>query len=658
MTVCLGGLVVRLGQLQGLQSQQYVTIGKSEYVHTITLDGERGAILDRSGDELAMSVPQSTIYADPQQVTNAAAEAAKLAPVLQVPEAALQAELSQHNQFVYLARTVSDATATAVAKLNLAGVDSIQEPKRFDPAGQLAAPIVGTVGMEGTGLSGLELKYDSLLAGKPGKLVEELDPAGGEIPGGLQQYQAPVRGDDLVLSIDEPLQYDTEQALARAIVAAGAQSGIAMIMDTKTGELLSVANLTMPSTSDPVTEHEPPAVPVTFATPTTSAPASATASTTSSVPPGGPPQPVEAPTASAFTNVYEPGSVNKLITISAALSEGVIVPSDHFIIPNTYNVAGTAFHDAENHPTEDWSVTDILANSSNIGTMQIAQRLGKQSLVNFLHAYGMGEVSNVGFPGESAGLLLAPDKWSGTSIATVAIGQGIAVTAVQMLAAYNTVANGGVYVAPKLVDGYIDASGQEHTFASPAPRRVVSSTVAAEMTQMLDEVVRVGTGTAANLGPYTVAGKTGTALVPLNGGYEAGHYVASFAGFVPAEKPSLTAMVVIDDTPDYGAAASAPTFATIVRDALQQFDIPPQKADAQLPGVPRATPQSAQGAGEVAGTPLPGLTGAPVTSTTSVASSTTSTSTTRTTSTSSAGPAEPGGGQGTARSSSSPPTTP
>ena len=308
----------------------------------------------------------------------------------------------------------------------------------------------------------------------------------------------------------------------------------------------------------------------------------------------------------------------------------MIKPSDVFAIPNSYRVANATFHDAESHPTEHWSVTDILANSSNIGTIQVAQKLGRANLMHYISSYGLGSVSPVGFPGESAGLL--PTYWSGTSIADVPIGQGIAVTAIQMLAAYNTVANGGVYVPPRLVDAAVDGQGREHVLPQTAGHRVVSQTVADEMRTMLEEVVRVGTGKAADLTPYTVAGKTGTGLVPSpTGGYEAGHYVASFGGFVPAEKPQITAMVVVDDTADYGAAASAPTFAKIARAALGEFSIPPMPKLPPAPGVPLSTNASATGAGEIAGTPLPGLTN-PVTapSSTSTTSSATTGSTTNT----------------------------
>lgn len=581
-------ICVRLVGIQGLDSSSYLAAGGSEWEETVTLPGERGAVLDRNGYELAMSIPQTTIYADDRQVTDPAGEAAQLAPILGISATTLQADMTGQSTFVYLARTIPDAEATKAEALQLPGVYSLSEPKTFYPAGQLALPLIGEVGTDDTGLSGVEYKYNSLLSGVNGQETEEIDPSGELVPGGVQDYKAPQAGSDLVLTIDEPLQYQAEQALAKALVAAGAKSGIALLMDTKTGDILADAELAMPTAGD----QQPQALPVNIPAPPGST--------------GPQAQPVEAESASSFTNVYEPGSVNKLITISAALQTGMIVPSDVFTIPNSYEVAGTVFHDAETHPTEHWTVTDILANSSNIGTIQIAQKLGKANLLKYINAYGLGSVSPVDFPGESAGLL--PTYWSGTSIADVPIGQGIAVTAIQMLAAYNTVANGGVYVPPRLVNATINAKGQEKVIPMGPTHRVVSSTVAAEMTTMLDEVVRVGTGTAANLDPYTVAGKTGTGLVPSpTGGYIAGHYVASFAGFVPSEDPQITGMVVVDDTEDYGAAASAPTFATIARAALEEFSIPPDPAQPPAPGVPLATAESATGAGEVAGAPLPGL---------------------------------------------------
>jgi cell division protein FtsI (penicillin-binding protein 3) len=611
LVACLAGVLVQLVRVQVLNSAKYQEEATSEYVHTVSFYGERGAILDRNGYELAMSVPMTTVYADPYQVTNPREEAAALSGPLGVPEATLEGELSQARGFVYLAHTIADAQAAKVQKLigagALPGVYTMEEPKRFHPAGQLALPLLGEVGTDGTGLSGLEYKYNSLLQGKPGKLVEDMDPAGGEIPGGLRQYQAPVRGDDLVLTIDEPLQYDAEEALARAIVAAQAQRGMALIMDTKTGDLLAVAELTMPSASEPATEQEPPALPEWFVPETASgSPEKLSQAALERA------QPVEAPNASAFDDVYAPGSTEKLVTMSAALQTGVVTPTTLVQIPNTYNVAGTYIQDAWVHPTLDWTPANIIAHSSDIGTVEIAQRMGLPTLLDWVKRFGEGEVTDIGFPGESAGLVpFLPSQQSGTTIATVPVGEGIDVTAVQMIDAYNTIANGGVFVPPKLASGYIGPNGREHLFSYPPAHRVVSRLVAAEMTQMLEGVVSVGTGQAANLEPYTVAGKTGTALYPKpGGGYYNGYFISSFAGFAPAEDPAVTALVVVVGTHQYGAEAAAPVFAMIVRDALQRLDVPPAKHEPPLPGVPLATSIGAA-EGEAAGPALPGLSGAP-----------------------------------------------
>jgi cell division protein FtsI (penicillin-binding protein 3) len=277
-------------------------------------------------------------------------------------------------------------------------------------------------------------------------------------------------------------------------------------------------------------------------------------------------------------------------------------------VPGKIQVADHLFSEHDPHPTVQWSVTDIMANSSNVGTIMIGQKLGKERIDKFLRAYGLGKRTGTGFPGESPGIMLDPKKWSGTSIGTIPIGQGIAVTAVQMLAAYNTVANGGVYVAPKLVKATVDATGKEQPTPASDRHRVISERTAQQVTGMLREVVRVGTGTAAAIDGYTVAGKTGTARKPLEHarGYKAGAYVSSFAGFVPAEKPALTAMVMLDEpTPIYGGLVAAPVFAQISQYGLRQFRIPPPAA--ALPAVvPAVSPEVArQGNGE----PVTGDTG-------------------------------------------------
>jgi cell division protein FtsI (penicillin-binding protein 3) len=586
-TLVFAAVAARLVSIQGISADHYLAVGLSQRLTTTSLPGQRGTIFDRTGQELAVTVPQTTIWADPQLVTDPQTESATLAPILGIDQTVLDGRLRSAGQFVFLAHKVDDAVAVRVTGLKLAGVFGMPEPKRFLPAGTLALPLLGVVGADDTGLSGLEREYNQQLAGRPGKLVEERDPKGSQIPGGVRQYQAPVNGQDLVLTVDEALQAQTEQALANQIVAAKAKSGTAAVMDTHTGELLAVASLTIPT---PTATGAPTAA----AIPATASTVPAACPTTACTP--GP-----SPTASPFTNVFEPGSMSKLVTISAALEGGVVAPSDHFSVPDTLKLSDATFRDAESHPVENWTVTDILANSSNVGTITIAQRLGKQRLNAALSAFGFGQPTAVAFPGESDGLVPTPAQWSATSIGTIAIGQGVAVTAIQMLAAYNTIANGGVYVAPKLVAATVDAAGQSHPTPPSPEHRVVSPTVAQDMTTMLGEVVRVGTGQTAKVDGYTVAGKTGTALIALPGsrGYMNGVYTAGFAGFVPAEHPDLTAIVVIDQTPLFGAAAAAPVFRSVAGDALRDFRIPPLAPQPPAPGVPLATPATAQAAGEI-----------------------------------------------------------
>ncbi|HEX3539455.1 MAG TPA: penicillin-binding protein 2 [Acidimicrobiales bacterium] len=593
MTVFFLAIAARLVSIQGVSADHYRALGLLQRVSTVSLPGQRGTIFDRSGHELAVSIPQKTILADPQQVNDPVGEAAALAPLIGLDPAATQARLTSSGQFAYLARWVGDAVAAQVTGLHLAGVYTMDEPKRFLPAGDVAAPLVGAVGTDNTGLSGLEQEYNAQLAGHPGKLIEEHDPSGVQIPGGLRQYQPAVSGQDLVLTIDEALQAQAEQSLASQIVAAKARGGVAAIMDTQTGELLAVASLT----TDPAQMAAPakvagqptcvvaPAVPVGTTAKAGASPTCAPAATAN---------------AAAFTNVYEPGSVSKLVTISSALENGVVVPSDRFSVADSVHLSDAVFHDAESHPVENWTVTDILANSSNVGTITIAQRLGKDRLAGAVADYGFGRPTGVGLPGESAGLIPTVAKWSATSIGTIAIGQGIGVTAIQMLAAYNTIANGGVYVAPKLVAATVDAGGQTHATAPAPEHRVVSAAVAQQMTTMLGEVVRVGTGQEAKVDGYTVAGKTGTALIPLANarGYMNGVYTASFAGFVPAEHPHLTGIVVLDQTPYFGGVASAPAFGAVAGYGLREFKIPPQAPVPPAAGVPLATAATAQAAGE------------------------------------------------------------
>jgi cell division protein FtsI/penicillin-binding protein 2 len=569
MCLGLGGLAARAGQVQVLAADRYARVGESQRVRAIKLPAERGSIFDREGRDLALSMPQRTVWANPRLVSDPLRTAETLAPLLGLDAAELQSRLTRDAAFVYVARKVSDEIASRVEALKLDGVFFIDEPQRFLPAGALASPVIGRVGLDNEGLSGLESQYERVLQGKAGNKLVEHDPHGREIPGGVRAFLPPVPGDDLVLTIDRSLQYETERALANEIVTANARGGMAVVMQVQTGEILALANFT----TDP---------------------ADGTVAASSNN--------------MALTNVYEPGSVSKMITVSGALEEGLVKPSDTWTVGNKIQVADHLFGEAHDHAVKPMSVTDIVANSSNIGTIGIGLRLGKERLDHYQRQFGFGSRTGIGFPGESAGLLLPPKKWSGTTIATVSIGQGIAVTALQMLAAYNTIANGGVYIAPKLVRGIVGADGVQRDTPPAARRRAISSRTAAEMTGMLEEVVRVGTGQLAAIDGYTVVGKTGTARkwAARSHGYQDGAYVSSFAGFVPGERPALSAIVVLDQpTPIYGSVVAAPVFAQIMRYGLREFRIPPPPPSAR-PAVPRvSTDEAAHDVGDAGGNAPP-----------------------------------------------------
>lgn len=574
--LAFAAITARLVWVQGVGHSRYQAYSAGEDVRSVVLPAVRGGIFDRNGRALAFSQLRSSVYADPHQIHHPAAEARSLSHLLGTSESVLQSKLSLNAGYVVLAQGLSKAKATAVAKLYLPGITIGQVPQRYYPAGQLALPILGAANAAGKGVSGIELRYNSVMQGKPGRLVERVDPQGQPLPGGTLKDQPALRGNDVMLTLNEALQYQTEQAVAQAIVASGAKRGMAVVMDTRTGALLAVADLTAGKAG----QRRPQAVPVSFASNGKQVPAGT---------PGLPPQPVESAQASAFTRVYEPGSVEKLVTVSGALQQGAIVPNQTFVIPNHYYVAGHMFHDAETHPTERLSVTGILAQSSNIGATKIAQRLGAVELMHYIKDYRLTLPTGIGFPGEASGLIPPLSQWSGTTLPTVSFGQGIAVTAVQMATAYNTIANGGLYVPPRLVKATIGPHGHEHPVAAGAPHRVVAKKVAKEMIPMFEQVVAAGTGINAQVPPYAVAGKTGTAYIrnPA-GGYNRAWFNSSFAGFAPAQHPAVTVMVVMEHTKDYGAQASAPAFSVITRAALEDLKVPPQGR--QPPAAKTASP--------------------------------------------------------------------
>ncbi len=568
LSLAFGGIVARLTVLQAIDSSRYSQFGKSQRLHSVVLPAARGAIVDRNGAGLALSTRRRTVWANPQLVRDPLTAARTLAPILGVPEDTLRERLTTSAAFVYLDRKVEDVVADKVASLRLAGVSLLEEPKRVEPAAPLATPVLGQVGLDEEGLSGLEFQFQRELQGRAGQLVVERDPSGNDIASGIHELRAPVPGKQLRLTIDRSMQYETERVLSDQIVATKAKGGIALVMDVQTGEIRAMANL---------------------------------------VAGAGGAVPGPSPDNMAVTKVYEPGSVNKLITFAAGLEDGVITPSDTFVVPDSINVADGTFRDAEQHQTKKMSVSDIVAESSNVGTIMVARKLGKERVDRFLRGFGLANPTGLAFPGESGGLLPELKNWSGTSLATVPIGQGVAVTALQMLLAYNAIANDGVYVGPSLAKQVVDPNGRVRDAPRASSRRVVTSATAKELTGMLQQVVSSGTGTAARVQGFTVAGKTGTSQKPRDGfrGYKEGAYVASFVGFLPADAPRLSAIVVLDEpTPIFGGLVSAPVFAQLGSYGVRIFGVQPDGGGSQ------AGPASA-----VAAAPKQDLSGAVVSTT-------------------------------------------
>ena len=591
-------LVARLVSVQVVSSHRYAAIGAAELNKPIDVPAVRGGIYDRNGAPLAMSVPRSTVVADPYLIRQPAIVAAALTNILGVPVTQLRGELSQHSGFVYLAHHVNDGVASKIRSLALPGIDLLPDTMRVDPAGQLAIPLLGAVGAQGVGQGGLEYQFNSLLAGHDGVATEEVSPDGVPLPGRTTRSSGVVPGTGVELTVDEPLQYVTEQSLGAELLASHAKSGIAIVMNSRTGDILAMANLvTAPGASPPPTA---PAAPLPPGTPPP--------------PPPPPPPPVveEATQNLALTQVYEPGSVFKVVAFSAALQDGIISPDEVFTIPNSLTIDGWVFHDAENHPTERLTATQILAQSSNIGTIEIARQLGVGRLSAQIGTLGFGRASGLGFPAESPGLVKSdPGSWSVSDIGSTPIGQDDAVTAQQVLDMINTVGTRGMFVSPRLVRATVEADGSVHASPASASHRALSPAVASELTTMMEQVVQDGTAVSAGVPGYTVAGKTGTAQIPdpVHGGYEPGAYMATFAGFAPAEHPELSAIVVLDQpSPIFGGVVAAPVFSQIMRYALHRYAVPSSPGGGTTGGAPQPIPFS-----QVTTPPVPPSTAPPTT---------------------------------------------
>ena len=548
----LTGVMARLSVLQVREGGSYEERGYDQRLHTFTLPAQRGSILDASRQPLALSVDARDIYADPRFVVDPAAAAARIAPVLGLRTAAVLRPLIASGSFAYVARQVDLATADRIEAMHLPGMGFLPVSKRSYPTGPLAAQVLGYVGTDGDGLAGLEYQYQPMLRGTPGEFRQEMSPSGQPIAQGVDETTAPIPGDDLVTTLDRQFQYEVQRALAAAVKDNHAKGGTVIAFDPHTGDIYAMASY-----------------------PAYDANAYIDAS-------------VDARRNTALIDAFEPGSVNKVITASAALEEHAVSLERRFQVPDHLVVDGFTIHDSHTHAPEAMTLGDIIAESSNIGAAKIAQQLGPGTMSAYMSRFGFGRTTGTGFPGEAPGVV-PPLPWSDATLATIAYGQGLTVSPMQMASVYATIANHGVWVQPRLATGVIDGEGAFHAADAAPTRRVISAETADTVTRMLASVVQDGTGTLAQIPGYQVAGKTGTALKvdPQTGRYGQ-KYVASFIGFLPASDPQVVIAAIIDEpTTIYGGVAAAPLFQQVAQYSIQRLGI--------TPGDPVALPPSAQG---------------------------------------------------------------
>ncbi len=544
LAVVLSVYAVRLFELQAIDAPVYAADASDARTVSRELPALRGEITDRSGVVLAQSVDARDITADPSFIKDPSATVAALTPVLGLTEneqIELTARLSAGNRFAYVARAVTPAKWSEVQALDLAGIYGVDTTDRTYPAGKVGANVLGFVDGEGDGSGGVELGYDSALAGVAGSTTYQRDAQGREITTADSTVVAPQPGSTVQLTIDRDLQWYAQRALTKAVRTSGAASGTVVVM-TPQGEILALAAAPTFNPNDPGAAAN------------------------------------EDRGDRAVSDIYEPGSTSKVMTASAVIEEGGLTPRSHVVVPPVLHRVGREFHDHSPHGTWNLTLAGVVAKSSNIGTIEAAETIGKRKLYEYLKKFGIGDPSGAGLPGESRGILPRPEAWSSSQFYTIAFGQGLSLNAVQAASVYATIANGGVRVQPSVVSGMRAPDGTFTPEPAPTQTRVVSEKTASKVSRMLESVVsEEGTAPMAEIPGYRVAGKTGTAnRVDDSCGCYRG-YTASFIGYAPADDPALVVAVTLQDPKNghYGGMLGGPVFTKVMSFGLSSLHVPP-----------------------------------------------------------------------------------
>jgi cell division protein FtsI (penicillin-binding protein 3) len=532
-----GVVLARSIWLQAIRGGELSVEARSQQVSEILVPGSRGRILDRNGVELAVSEDASSVFATPYQVDDPARAARKLAPLLEEdPDRLTEALTDRESGFAYLARKVDLATAERVSKLRIEGIGVLPDSRRIYPEGELAAQLVGAVGIDNQGLTGLEAIHEELLHGSDGEREVTRDALGEEIE--RETLEAATTGEDLRLTLDTSLQAHTEGVLAELGGTYSPAGATAVVMDPRNSHVLALANW-------------PPFEPEKVGSATED-------------------QLLERGT--GFT--YEPGSTFKAFTVAGALEDGLVKPSTPFHLPPVLEVADRRIHESHPRGFATLTVADILAQSSNVGAVTIGLKLGAERFDEWVRQFGFGEPTGVLPAGEEQGIVLDPEDYSGSTMGNLPLGQGLSVTPIQMAAAYAAIANGGVVREPQLV---LEQAGEKVT--PDEGERVISERTAAEVRSMLEGVLAPGgTASEVSVDGYELAGKTGTAEKVVDGRYSKTRFIASFVGFAPADDPELLVVVVVDEPEgEYdGGSVAAPAFGEIAEFALPYLGIAPQ----------------------------------------------------------------------------------
>lgn len=564
---CFGLLFIAVSakafKLQILQHEEMVRRAERQHQRSVPLTPGRGAILDCNGNNLAVSVEMYSCYGEARHIQDVEATATALAPFLEVTQQEIVRKIRGSKNFVWLERRIPPERATRIRNLKLRGIGFAPETKRFYPNSEIAAHVIGFTGIDPNGLGGVELKYDSIILGNTGFLVTERDALGRDLAPRAELVKSSSPGKNVVLTLDKNIQYITEKELAQAVTASGAKGGIALVLEPDTGRVLALANY---PTFNPNSYYRYSQADLRNR---------------------------------AVADSFEPGSTFKVFLVAAALEERLVRPGDALNCENgSYTIATHTVHDT--HRYGNLSVSEILKYSSNIGAAKIGFKLGSERLSRYLRGFGFGERTGIDLPGEAPGNMRNRQRWYGIDLATISFGQGISASAIQLATAFSAVANGGKLMKPYVVERVLDDSGTElHRVAPQMVRRVISADTAAKVTRMMETVTDAGgTGTNAALEGYRVAGKTGTAQKadPVTRRYSASKRTASFIGFIPADRPRLTILVVIDEpkTSPYGGVVAAPAFRGIALNSLAYLKVLPHKGTLKKP----ATTQTASREGE------------------------------------------------------------